>query len=204
MRDILLSGGGIVGPAVFVTAWAVLGARADGYDPTRDAISRLAAIGAGSRPLMTAALVTLGAGMVLYSGALRTHLDDGSAWVAALANGAFTLAVAAVPLGSGHDVVHGVAAGLGYATLAAIPVLATHGPDRLRPTTAWAAVSTAAGVVSAVCLALTLAGARSGLFQRLGLTAGQAWVVASAVSLARRPTTSSTTGPDRGSAGPPR
>ncbi len=200
----VLATGGVVGPALFVTAWATLGARADHYDPTRDAISRLAAHGAHSRPAMTAALVGLGAGMVLYSAALRAGLDGGLAWVAALANGAFTLTVAAVPLGSTHDGLHGVVAGLGYATLATIPVLAGPRLGRLHPTARWTAISTGAGVVTALCLAATLVGSRSGLFQRLGLTVGQAWVVASAISLSRRPTRSSTTRPAPGSAGPPR
>lgn len=194
----------MVGPVVFVAAWAVLGARAEGYDPTRDAISRLAEVGATSRPVMTVALVALGAGMVLYSNNLRNQLDGGPAWVAALANGAFTLAVAALPLGSGHDSLHGVAAGLGYASLAAIPVLAASRLDRLHGRPGWAAASTATGVVAALCLAVTLAGARSGLFQRLGLTVGQAWVVVTALNLARHPTTSSTTRPAPGSSGPRR
>lgn len=192
----------MVGPAVFVTGWAVLGAHAEGYDPTRDAISRLARLGAPSRPAMTAALVALGAGMALYSAALRTHLDGGPAWMAALANGACTLVVAAVPLGSAHDGPHGIAAGLGYATLAGIPLLAAPRLGRLRPGGRWAALSNATGVVTAVCLAATLSGWRSGLFQRLGLTVGQAWVVATGVIiLARRPTMSSTTRPAPGPAG---
>lgn len=197
----VLATGGVVGPALFVAAWATLGARADRYDPTRDAISRLAALGASSRPTMTAALVGLGAGMILYSAALHDLPDGGPAWAAAVANGGCTLAVAAVPLGSTHDGLHGAVAGLAYATLAAIPLLAAPGIGRRRPTGPWAAVSMATGAVTALCLAVTLAGWRSGLFQRLGLTLGQAWVVASALSLARRPTTSSTTRRAPGSAG---
>ena len=47
--DRRLALGGMVGPAAFVGAWAVLGARLPGYDPTQDAISRLAADGAPTR-----------------------------------------------------------------------------------------------------------------------------------------------------------
>ena len=58
--------GAIAGPVAFVTAWAALGAGAGGYDPARDAISRLAALGAPTRPAMTAGLLALAAGMGLY------------------------------------------------------------------------------------------------------------------------------------------
>jgi len=173
---------------VFVAAWAVLGARADGYDPTRDAISRLAAVDAASRPVMTAALVALGAGMALYSPALRTGLG-GPAWVATLANGVVTLGVAALPLGSTYDTPHEIAATLSYATLVGIPVLAAR---RLAAggRQGWAVASVATGIAAGLCLAATAGGWREGLLQRLGLTLAQAWVVASAVSLTRLPPTS--------------
>lgn len=185
---------------VFVAAWAVLGARAETYDPTRDVISRLAAVEAAARPVMTVALVTLGVGMVLYSGALRRAVA-GPAWAVALANGLVTLAVAGLPLGSTYDTPHGVAAGLGYATLAAIPAVAS-GRMAAGQGTGWAAASAVViTLVSGLCLLASVAGWRNGLFQRLGLTLAQAWVVASAISLARSPTTSSTPPPARGGAG---
>lgn len=179
---------------MFVATWAALGARAEGYDPTRDAISTLAAVDATARPVMTVGLVVLGTGMLLYSVALHRGLG-GPAWVAAVANGIATLGVAALPLGTTYDTSHGVVAGLGYATLAAIPVLATPRlAGRARPF--WAATSAATGIVSGLCLAASVAGGwRTGLLQRLGLTLAQAWVVASAVSVARGPRSSSTTPP---------
>ena len=169
-----------MGPAAFITAWAVLG-RADRYDPTRDAISRLAAVHAPNRTAMTGALVVLGAGMAAYSVALRSVA--GAAWLVALGNGVLTLGVAALPLGGSHDTAHGVVAGLGYVTLAAVPVLAAPGMAR-RGRRHLARVSVAAGVVSGACLFASVAGARSGLFQRLGLTVAQLWVVVSALVLA--------------------
>lgn len=176
-----LAAGGVVGPALFVTAWAVLGATKADYDPTRDAISRLAAVGSNTRPVMTAALVVLGAGMALYSGALRTRLG-GPAWVSAAANAVTTWGIAALPLGSTYDTGHGIAAGLSYATLVAVPLLASPRLAR-RGRRQWAASAAVAGIVSVVCLGFSLAGGREGLFQRLGLTASQVWVVASAVAL---------------------
>jgi len=169
--------GGIAGPAAFVTAWAALGAGAGGYDPTRDAISRLAALHAPTRPAMTAGLLALAAGMGLYGLALPRPFA-----VLPIANAACTLAVAALPLGGGNDGAHGVAAALGYVTLAAIPAVVGRRP-----------LSVAIGLVSALCLVLTvLADDRAGLFQRLGLTIAQAWVVVSALALLRSPTPSST------------
>ena len=173
--------GGIAGPVAFVTAWAALGAGARGYDPTRDAISRLAALGAPTRPAMTAGLLALAAGMGLYGVALRPR----PSWLLPVANGVLTLAVAALPLGGRTDGAHGVAAALGYVTLAAIPAAVGRRP--------W---SIAVGTASALCLLVTvLAGDRDGLFQRLGLTVAQAWVVVSAVRLLRSPIPSSTTPP---------
>ena len=171
----------------FVTAWAALGAGAGGYDPTRDAISRLAALGAPTRPAMTAGLLALAAGMGLYGVALRPR----SVWALPVANGVLTLAVAALPLGGRFDGAHGIAAALGYVTLAAIPAVVGRRP-----------LSVAIALVSALCLVLTvLADDRDGLFQRLGLTVAQAWVAVSALGLLRSPTPSSTTPPAGARAG---
>jgi len=178
--------GGIAGPAAFVTAWATLGAGAAGYDPTRDAISRLAAYGAPTRVAMTAGLVALGAGMGLYGLALRPR----PVWLLPVVNGGITLAVAAFALGGNVDAVHGVFAGLGYLTLAAVPVVAGRRP-----------LPVAIGLLSGLCLLLTVVAERDGLFQRLGLTVAQAWIAVNALGLLRSPTPSSTTPPAPARAG---
>jgi hypothetical protein len=177
--------GGLVGPAGFLGAWVVGGALTTGYSPVEDAISRLAAVDASTRGLMTAGFVTFGVGVPLYGIALRQRLP-GRAWVAAVATGLATLGVAAAPLdhSSTVDLVHGSFASAGYATLAAVPLLAA-GPLRRAGRAGWAAVSLTAGVASALCLLATLAGSHHGLFQRAGLTIGDAWLVASAVALLR-------------------
>ena len=132
---------------------------------------------------MTAGLLALAAGMGLYGVALRPR----PVWALPVANGVMTLAVAALPLGGRFDNAHGIAAALGYVTLAAIPAVVGRRP-----------LPIAIGLVSALCLVLTvLADDRDGLFQRLGLTVGQAWVVVSALGLLRSPTSSSTTPPAR-------
>lgn len=168
-----------------MAAWAVLGAGADGYDATRQPISRLAAVGAQTRPAMTAALLVLAAGMVLYGLALR----PGTAWWLPVINGLATVAVAALPLGAGMDGAHGAAAAAGYVTLAGIPVILGRG----RP------LAVAVGAVAAAGLVASVALSRDGLFQRAGLTAAHVWVVVSALGLilGRSPTSSSTTPPDR-------
>lgn len=163
--------GGVAGPVAFVASWALLGAGADGYDPTRDAISRLAALGAPTRPGMTAGLVALGAGMTLYGIALRPQRP----WALPAVNGLTALAVAALPLGGTHDTLHGAAAALGYVTLAAIPVVV----GGRRP------VAVATSVASAALLLASVLVDRTGLYQRLGLTVAHMWVVVSALRLAR-------------------
>jgi hypothetical protein len=165
----------------------VLGARAEGYDPVRLPISRLAALGAPTRPAMTAALVVLGAGMIVYGLALR----PASPWLLPVANGAATLALAALPLGGSHDTAHGVAAALGYLTLAAIPVAV----GGRRPAAAAATLVSAGGLLASILLD------RDGLFQRVGLTVAQLWVVVNALGLVRSPTWWSRSRPARAPAG---
>jgi hypothetical membrane protein len=178
--------GGLVGPAAFVGAWAVGGAAARNYSPVDDAISRLAAVDASTRGLMTGGFVVFGVGLPLYGLALRDRLS-GPAWASAVATGLATLGVAAFPLDRSPtlDVVHGAFASIGYATLASVPLLAA-APLRAEGKTRAAAASLAIGALSGACLLATLAGRRHGLFQRAGLTAGDAWIVASALWLMRR------------------
>jgi hypothetical membrane protein len=177
-----LAVGGLVGPAAFVTAWAVLGTRIDGYDPMQDAISRLAADGAPDQALMTAGFVTYGLGLALFAVPLREGLA-GRAWMTAAATGAAALGVAALPLdGWAGDAPHNAAAALGYLTLAATPLLAA-GPLAALGHRRWAARSRLAGALSGLCLVATTVDEASGFFQRAGLTIGDAWIVACAVIL---------------------
>ena len=180
----------MAGPLVFIAGWALLGARTEGYDPIRQAISRLAASGAPTRWAMTAALVALGGGMAMFGLALRPR----AVWLLPVANGTTALAVAALPLGAGYDTAHGVAAGVGYATLAAIPAAV----GGRRP------VPVLVSVMSAACLLASALVPLDGLCQRAGLTLAHAWVVVTALGLLRAPTSSSTTPPARGPAARPR
>jgi hypothetical membrane protein len=177
--------GGVVGPTAFVSAWVAGAALTDvAYSPTEDAISRLAAVGADTRPLMTAGFVAFGVGVAVHAWALRRTVD-GPAWVAAVVAGLATLAVAGLPLDRSDrvDAWHGVAAGVGYVAVAATPLLAARalrrsGHRRL------GGLGVTAGTLSATALALTVTGTSAGFFQRLGLTVADAWIIASGIAVA--------------------
>ena len=177
--------GGIVGPVAFVGAWLTLGATTDQYSPVDDAISRLAAVHASTRPAMTAAFVVFGLGMAAYAWALRPALT-GASWIAALVSGIATLGVAAFPLDHSDavDRLHGVCAGTGYVALAGAALLAV-APLTVAGRIGWARCAAITGTIAGIALALTLLGPHEGFFQRLGLTAGDVWIVASAIAVLR-------------------
>jgi hypothetical protein len=179
--------GGIAGPAAFITAWAVLGAATDGYDPVHDPISRLAATDADTRTAMTAGFLVFSSGVAAYAGPLRRTFGGPTA-AAALTTAAATAAVAALPLeGPGGGVPHAAAAGLAYAALAAVPLLgglALRTRDDRSSTSRWAAWSFAAAAVTGTSLAASaFAPTHHGLLQRIGLTVGDAWLIASALGV---------------------
>lgn len=176
--------GGVLGPAAFIGAWAVGGATtATEYSAVHDAISRLAAVGADTRPLMTGGFITFAVAVPVYATALRRTVS-GVSWITAIITGAATLAIAAAPLDRSPtiDSWHAAFAGIGYVTLAATPLLAAR-PLRRSGHLALARFGVAAGSMSAVALALTTTGLPTGLLQRVGLTATDAWIVASAVAI---------------------
>lgn len=178
--------GGVIGPAGFIGAW-VIGAAVTSapYSPIDDAISRLAAVGSETRWLMTAGFVTFGISLPAYAWALRSTVP-GRAWLTATATGLATLAVAATPLdqSSTVDRLHSIFAGIGYLTLAATPLLAAS-PLRAMGHHRLARFGVAAGLTSATALVLTTTGLPTGLFQRVGLTVSDAWIITSALAIAR-------------------
>jgi hypothetical protein len=174
--------GGVAGPIAFVATWAVAGSIKTGYSPINDAISDLAARHASTHAAMTLGFVAFGLAVIAFGFALRAA-GAGPAWISTVATAGFTLAVAAVPLGGPtRDVVHGVFASLGYLTLAAAPLLAARPFDAAgRP--GWARASRLTGVLAGACLLASALGPVHGLFQRTGLTIGDAWLVATASQL---------------------
>lgn len=172
--------GCVVGPIAFVVAWAVGGAvTTRPYSSVDDTISRLAAVGAPTQPLMTAGMIVFGVAVPSSAPALRRALPDRT-WIAAAATGAATLAVAATPLDRSAlvDALHVAAAGSGYVTLAAIPLLARRSLIEAGHRTL-AAFGTTMAAVSVAALPISLVVTQTGLFQRIGLTAGDLFLVAS-------------------------
>jgi hypothetical protein len=183
VRVRLLALGGIVGPLTFVGCWAIAGAVVHGYSPLDDAISDLAAVGAPTRVAMTVGFVVFGIGLVAYGLALHPALAGG-AWLAAIATGGCTIAVAATPLGGwSGDAVHGTFAGLGYATIVLVPALSAR-ELAARGRTGWARTGWLTAAAAAGCLVASTLGPTHGAWQRLGLTVGDGWIVATAVALA--------------------
>jgi hypothetical membrane protein len=182
-RERLLALGGLVGPLAFVSAWVVAGAAAEAYSPVDDAISDLAAVGASTRLVMTIGFVVFGLGLIAFGIALRGALD-GHAWIAATATGACTIGVAATPLdGWPGDTMHAIFAGLGYATIVALPLLASMSFAR-RGQRAWALASRVTAIATALCLVASTFGPAHGLWQRLGLTIADVWIAVVALRIA--------------------
>jgi hypothetical membrane protein len=180
-----LASGGVVGPAAFVAAWAVLGSGREGYSPVVDAISQLAEVGAPTRPKMTTAMILDGVGITTYGISL---FEDGSRIAAncAIVAGIATLGAGAFPLGpplSGR--IHGVFAVVGYAGVVATPIAAAPGLWR-QGRRRVAALAVLTGAVSGALLFASLRGGpRRGLLQRAGLTVGDVWIAASAIERVR-------------------
>jgi Protein of unknown function (DUF998) len=176
--------GGAFGPAGFIGAWVAGGAIKESYSPVRDAISRLAAVGASTRPLMSAGFVAFGVGVPIYASALRSQLA-GPAWIAAAIAGVSTIGVALAPLdrSSTGDTVHAVFAGVGYVGIAATALLSARQLAKIGAIN-WARLGLVTGSVSAVCLLLSTTNTANGLFQRVGLTSGDVFLAASGLAMA--------------------
>lgn len=172
------------GPVAFVSAWALAGWRTPGHSPVHDAISRIAAVGAPERALMTAGFVAYGASLLVGTiAARRTVLAR--AVPALVVNGLATWAVAALPLDRSApvDLAHGVAATAGYVSLAAVPALAA-GPLAVSGRRRAAVLSVAVAVAIGAGMALTAVADARGLAQRAGLGIGDAWLVVAGVAVA--------------------
>lgn len=175
----------VAAPVAFIGGWVIGGARTPDYSPINDAISRIAAVGAPNRDLMTTAFVAYGASVIVGSTALRTS-PLRRCWSLAAVNGAATIAVAALPLGhsAAMDTWHGVAAGVGYVSIAALQ-LASAKPLRETGHDRAAALAVAGGAVTGAALVATTVTDANGFFQRLGLTVGDVWLVATGIALFR-------------------
>jgi hypothetical membrane protein len=176
--------GGVVGPAAFIVAWVVASTIAPRYSANDDAISQLAAVGADTRVLMTGGFIALALCAIPYAMALR-HALGGRAWITSAGTGVAMVLLVAIPLGrsSATDHFHGFAALFGYLTLGFTPLLAIR-PLLARGHRAVAGLGVLVAITSGTALLLSDTTPLTGLFQRIGLTAGQVWIVGSALAMA--------------------
>jgi hypothetical membrane protein len=178
-----LAWAGVAGPVAFVASWAAAGALSPGYSPLQEPISRLAAAEAPHRPLMNTGFLVFAAAMPVYALPLRSALA-GRAWLAALAAGLGSAAIATTPLGfsDGLDAAHAAAAGSTYVAMAALPLVAGRAQAGAGHRRA-GRVSAVTGVMAGACLAASIVTEPVGLWQRTGLTLVDAWIVASALAI---------------------
>jgi len=149
-----------------------------GYSPFVDHISSLAAVDAPSRMLMNFGFAAFVVGVGTAAWPLRRVIGNPSA-VALGFNACLVLGVLLTPdgLSSTTDFLHGGFASLVYLSLALVGPLAAP-IFRRRGLRYWALASLAVGTVTAVSLWISLGESRSGLFQRIGLTATDLWLMA--------------------------
>jgi hypothetical membrane protein len=171
---------GLVGPAVFLAGWAVVGAATAGYSARHQPISDLARIGAPHRLAMTAALFVYGLCLLGFAPVLGRALGRGLLTAGVALIGITALGVAAFPLTrvahSTGDTVHATFAVTGYLAAAATPLIGGTA-QWARGERGWAAGSLVAAGVAAVALTVAVAWANPGLAQRLGLTVTDLWLM---------------------------
>lgn len=164
------------GPALFVAAWLVGGLLAEGYSPVEDQISRLAAVQAPTRALMTAGFVAFGLGTGIAAWPLRRILGVPAAMsVATSAVGTLGVALAPVGQSADTDLLHALFALLTYASLALAGLLA--GLALMARRRAWAIASLAVGLLTFLALWASLDSSTPGLSQRIGLTTADVWLI---------------------------
>ncbi len=167
---------GLAAPLSFVGAWLVAGARTPGYSALRDHVSDLAAIGAPTRPLMTAGLLGFGVLAPLWA----TTLEDPRVRASVIVGGVGTLGVAAAPLGASFgDGPHVAAAAVSYVGMALAPALGARSLGAPR-------TSYALTVLAGALLVGSTLGRYDGGLQRAGLGVTDAWLAVQAVRQLRR------------------
>ena len=182
----ILGAGLIVGPAAFISAWAVSGAITPGYSPIRDHISDLAAVDAPTRVLMNLGFAAFAVSVGAATLPARRYLGAPAAVVLG-ANVVLTIGIALAPLGKSADGdrAHAVVAGLGYLALAAMAPSAA--PTLAKRSRRLGFASVAVGVASLTCLGLSLVRPEAGFWQRAGIVTTDAWLIAMGALAVMRP-----------------
>lgn len=190
---------GVAGVLAYIATWLSGGFLWEGYDPTRQAISELFAIGApvGTRLPLSIGLAASGAGLVAFGWAMHVGLPGRGRVGPALAvlSGVMTVAVVFFPCtsqcpGAGTsftDMMHVVTAGTGYVALMLAPLAMGWRVREHLPGLAMASWVLGGGAL-ALFLARTagLAPEYSGLQQRIFNTTADLWYVVAAVVIVRR------------------
>lgn len=173
-------------PVLLIGGWTVAAARqVGGFDPVVETISALAARGADDRWIMTTGLAGLGVCHVVTALALRPAAAAGRVVLAA--GGIATVLVAAFPLPADDSgsTAHGLAAGVGFLTLAGWPAVAVRrsstAPIALRPAVALPATAVLFGLVVWFGGELIADSGRVGLAERAAAGAQAIWPLAAAV-----------------------
>jgi len=198
-RVVVAAVAGAVGVVLYVGSWAIAGVLWDGYDPARQAISELFALGAPPAPrwLVSAGLIVSAVGLVVFGWALDRGLPGRGRLGPALAmlSGVMTLGVVAFPCSAGcpgmgetlTDTGHVVTATVGYLALILAPLAIGWRVRQDLP--GFAAASWIIGGLALALLLVRTAGFApdlSGLQQRVFNTIADAWYLVAAVVLVRR------------------
>ncbi|MER5829979.1 DUF998 domain-containing protein [Streptomyces sp. NPDC002130] len=175
-------------PVFLITGW-LMAASLQGrpYDPAAQTISVLAAPGNSGSWVMTAAFVALGFCHLLTAWGLRPAATAGR--MALAAGGVSALAVAVFPApSSGGSLSHGSVAAVGFAVLAAWPVLAARAgtavPWALRPFPSLGATAVMAAGAAWFLIELHLHGV-AGVAERAVTTLQSVWPFVVVVSCLR-------------------
>jgi hypothetical membrane protein len=166
-------------PVLLVGGWTVAQARqGPRYDPVRDTISALAALGAKDRFIMTSALAGLGACHLITAAGLRPVRRRGRLVLAT--GGVATVLVASFPQPvHGNSVAHTVVASVAFVALGAWPVMAAqrHSPA---PLVRWGASVVASCVLLGLVawFAAENHGDQRGLAERAAAAAQALWPLA--------------------------
>ena len=173
-------------PVFLVGGWILADAlQPPGYDPIRDTISALAALGATDRWVMTSGLAGLGACHVVTALGLRPVRSRGR--VVFGLGGVATVMVAVFPQPAhGNSVAHTIAATVAFVALGAWPALAAapRSPTPLLSrSVSWAASGVLLGLVA--WFAAELHGGQRGLAERAAAGAQALWPLAVVVTTRR-------------------
>jgi hypothetical protein len=163
---------GIIGPVVFVAGWMILGAKLLGYSPRSEPISELARRGVSTHTAMTLIFVFFSLSSLAFSFSLRPLSRNAAR--AMVFHGIGGMGAAVFPLGMfKSDLPHEFFAGVVYISIGLFPLFSTFAKNL--------AISTSVIIGVSLCISVFGPETTLGLFQRIGLTLGDAWMAYAAV-----------------------